>query len=46
MSVYKEMTITADTTVELPFTIKADQAGRFRILRNSQEILSDDHVTN
>lgn len=46
MSVYKEMTITADTTVELPFTIKADQAGRFRILRNGQEILSDDHVTN
>lgn len=45
-SVYKEMTITADTTVELPFTIKADQAGRFRILRNGQEILSDDHVTN
>ncbi|KRM23976.1 Stk1 family PASTA domain-containing Ser/Thr kinase [Latilactobacillus graminis] len=45
-NVFREMTITADTTIDLPFTVKADQAGRYRILRNGQEILSDDYVTN
>lgn len=44
-SVYKQMTITTDTTVTLPFTVASGKAGAYKIVRNGSVIAEDKHVT-
>ncbi|KJW13479.1 Stk1 family PASTA domain-containing Ser/Thr kinase [Levilactobacillus spicheri] len=44
-SVYKQMTITNDTTVTLPFTVAHGKSGAYKIVRNGDVIGEDSHVT-
>lgn len=44
-TVYKQMTITADTNVTLPFTVASGKAGAYKIVRDGHVIASDNHVT-
>lgn len=44
-TVYKQMTITADTTVTLPFTVVSGKAGAYKVVRDGHVIASDSHVT-
>lgn len=44
-SVYKQMTITNDTTVSLPFTVAHGKSGAYKIVRNGEVIGEDSHVT-
>jgi len=44
-SVYKQLTITADTTVSLPFTVAHGKTGAYKIVRNGTVIGEDSHVT-
>ena len=44
-SIYKQMTITADTTVTLPFTVAAGKSGAYKVVRDGHVIASDNHVT-
>lgn len=44
-SVYKQMTITDDTTVTLPFTVSHGKSGAYKIVRNGEVIGEDSHVT-
>ncbi|KRL93080.1 Stk1 family PASTA domain-containing Ser/Thr kinase [Levilactobacillus hammesii] len=44
-SIYKQMTITADTTVTLPFTVASGKSGAYKVVRDGHVIASDNHVT-
>ncbi|WP_125582894.1 Stk1 family PASTA domain-containing Ser/Thr kinase [Levilactobacillus cerevisiae] len=44
-SIYKQMTITADTNVTLPFTVASGKAGAYKVVRDGHVIASDSHVT-
>ncbi|GEO68100.1 Stk1 family PASTA domain-containing Ser/Thr kinase [Levilactobacillus acidifarinae] len=44
-SIYKQMTITSDATVTLPFTVASGKAGAYKIVRNGTVIAEDKHVT-
>jgi len=44
-SIYKQMTITADTSVTLPFTVASGKAGAYKVVRDGHVIASDSHVT-
>lgn len=44
-SVYKQLTITKDTSVTLPFTVVSGDAGAYKIVRNGNVIAEDSHVT-
>jgi len=44
-TIYKQMTITADTTVTLPFTVASGKSGAYKVVRDGHVIASDNHVT-
>jgi len=44
-SVYKQMTITDDTQVTLPFTVASGKDGAYKVVRDGHVIASDNHVT-
>lgn len=44
-TVYKQLTIAQNATVTLPFSVAAGKSGGYRILRDGQVIMSDNHVT-
>ncbi|WP_204120815.1 MULTISPECIES: Stk1 family PASTA domain-containing Ser/Thr kinase [Levilactobacillus] len=44
-TIYKQMTITADTSVTLPFTVASGKAGAYKVVRDGHVIASDSHVT-
>lgn len=44
-SIYKQLTITDDTTVTLPFTLTSGKPGAYKIVRNGSVIAEDKHVT-
>ncbi|NLR31307.1 Stk1 family PASTA domain-containing Ser/Thr kinase [Levilactobacillus tujiorum] len=44
-SIYKQMTITDDTTVTLPFTVTSGKSGAYKVVRDGHVIASDNHVT-
>lgn len=44
-AIYKQMTITADTSVTLPFTVASGKAGAYKVVRDGHVIASDSHVT-
>ena len=44
-SIYKQMTITADTTVTLPFTVVSGKSGAYKVVRDGHVVASDNHVT-
>lgn len=45
-SLYREMTITADTKVSLPFQLTGSQTGKYRIVRNGVTVAEKAKVTN
>lgn len=44
-SIYKQMTITADTTVTLPFAVASGKSGAYKVVRDGHVVASDNHVT-
>lgn len=44
-TIYKQMTITSDTSVTLPFTVASGKAGAYKVVRDGHVIASDSHVT-
>ncbi|MDH5104341.1 Stk1 family PASTA domain-containing Ser/Thr kinase [Lentilactobacillus diolivorans] len=44
-TVYKQMVITKDTAVSLPFKLTKNEVGRYKIVRDGQTILRDNNIT-
>lgn len=44
-SIYKQMTITADTTVTLPFAVASGKSGAYKVVRDGHVVASDNHVS-
>ncbi|MCH4123445.1 MAG: Stk1 family PASTA domain-containing Ser/Thr kinase [Levilactobacillus sp.] len=44
-TIYKQMTITSDTSVTLPFTVASGKSGAYKVVRDGHVIASDSHVT-
>ncbi|EHO51147.1 Stk1 family PASTA domain-containing Ser/Thr kinase [Lentilactobacillus kisonensis] len=44
-TIYKQMVITKDTTVMLPFKLTKNEVGRYKIVRDGKTILRDNNVT-
>lgn len=44
-SVYKQMVITKDTNVILPFKLATKEVGKYKVVRNGKVILRDNNVT-
>ncbi|WP_268913034.1 Stk1 family PASTA domain-containing Ser/Thr kinase [Lentilactobacillus sp. SPB1-3] len=43
--VYKQMVISRDTTVSLPFELTKDEIGKYKIVRDGKTILRDNNIT-
>lgn len=44
-TVYKQMVITKDTTVMLPFKLTKNETGRYKVVRDGKTILRDNNIT-
>lgn len=44
-TVYKQMVITRDTTVMLPFKLTKNEVGRYKVVRDGKTILRDNNIT-
>ncbi len=44
-TVYKQMVITRDTTVYLPFKLTKNENGRYKVVRDGKTILRDNNIT-
>lgn len=44
-TVYKQMVITKDTTVTLPFKLTKNEVGRYKVVRDGKTILRDNNIT-
>lgn len=44
-TIYKQMVITKDTTVMLPFKLTKNEVGRYKVVRDGKTILRDNNVT-